>query len=148
MAVTITQGDIFTATTDVITNPVNCVGVMGKGLALEFKSRYPDLLHKYQTACETGTLRVGRAVLVRQPTGPHIVLFPTKHHWRDRSSEDEILAGVRMLAQQVSRWGIGSIAIPALGCGLGGLNWGLFKATLVEELERVPADVMLYEPDR
>jgi O-acetyl-ADP-ribose deacetylase (regulator of RNase III) len=120
------RGNILKAKTEAIVNPVNCVGVMGRGLALQFKHAFPDNFQAYCRACRRGELRPGRMLTfdagsVERPR--YIVNFPTKRHWRDKSLIEDIEAGLVFLAREVQLRGIQSIAIPPLGCGLGGLQW-------------------------
>ena len=120
------RGDIFAAHVEALTNPVNCVGVMGKGLALEFKRRYPTNFAAYARACTSGVLRPGQPVIFDPGVDMlprYIVNSPTKRHWRDPSRLDDIEAGLATLVSQIERLSIGSIAILPLGCGLGGLDW-------------------------
>ena len=114
-----TRGDIFAQPAEAIVNPVNCVGVMGRGLALQFKHRYPDAFLAYRHACAEGRVRPGRMFTFDTGCdGPRwIVHFPTKRHWRDRSAIGDIEAGLRDLAAIVARHGLPSIAIPPIGCG-------------------------------
>lgn len=144
------KGDLLRAQVDALINPVNCVGVMGKGLALQFRKEYPEMFRVYALACEAGEVLPGRIHV--WPTGaaalPRFILnFPTKRHWRDASRLDDIEAGLRDLVAVIQRLGIRSIAIPALGAGLGGLEWSAVRPLIVQVLEPlVAAEVHLYEP--
>lgn len=119
------QGDIFLAPAEALVNPVNCVGVMGKGLARQFKQRFPANFHAYRKACREGLVRPGNVFIF--DTGglnPRFIInFPTKRHWRDRSRLEDIQAGLRDLPREVVSRGICSVAVPPIGCGLGGLKW-------------------------
>jgi O-acetyl-ADP-ribose deacetylase (regulator of RNase III) len=120
------RGNILKAKTEALVNPVNCVGVMGRGLALQFKHAFPANFQAYFRACRRGELRPGR--MLTFDTGSvewprYVVNFPTKRHWRDKSLIEDIEAGLVSLAREVQLHGIQSIAIPPLGCGLGGLCW-------------------------
>ena len=143
-----TRGDIFAQPVDAIVNPVNCVGVMGRGLALQFKRRHPDAFPAYRRACAERRVRPGRVFMF--DTGcdrPRwIVHFPTKRHWRDRSTIGDIEAGLRDLAAALERHGIRSIAIPPLGCGLGGLDWRAVRPLVAACLDGIPATVIVLEP--
>lgn len=124
--VEIVSGDLFEADVDAITNAVNCVGVMGRGVALAFKQRFPDNFVAYKQACDAGSLRPGGVFVFDRGEAQRprfIVNFPTKDHWRDPSKLSDIEAGLQALATEIDRLSIRSIALPALGCGLGGLDW-------------------------
>ena len=146
---TLINGDLFASLADALINPINTHGVMGKGLALEFKRRYPRNFAAYKAAFERGELEVGRMFSV--PTGVlaprYIVNFPTKQHWRNPSKLEYVKQGLVALVQEISRLELESIAVPALGCGLGGLEWEdvlpIIKRTL-EPLESV--QVWVYPP--
>lgn len=117
------DGDIFMSGCDLIVIPVNCVGVMGRGLALEFRKRYPSRTSAYMQACNAKALRPG--VLAHSfINGTRFVFFPTKRHWRDPSRLEDVIMGLDA-----------SVAIPALGCGLGGLSWDLVRHEIVTRLE-------------
>lgn len=105
---------------EVLVNPVNCVGVMGRGLALEFKQRYPAMFKSYKEECDLKHIKIGKVWLFGE--NPIIVCFPTKLHWRDPSKIEWIEQGLIDLRQQILAYGIQSINLPMLGCGLGGLN--------------------------
>ncbi len=116
--------DIFEIQADAIVNPVNCQGVMGKGIALEMKKRYPLSYQAYRTACECGRLRPGVLLYVAGRGDERSVIhFPTKDHWRQPSRIEWIQAGIEDLKRHYEAWDLQSIAMPQLGCGLGGLNW-------------------------
>ena len=120
------SGDILAEDAEALVNPVNCVGVMGRGLALQFKKAFPENFLAYATACEEGGFRPGRMFVVDtlQITNPgYIINFPTKRHWRESSRLLDIEAGLKDLTQVIRARGIRSIAVPPLGSGLGGLEW-------------------------
>ncbi|MDG4764325.1 macro domain-containing protein [Solwaraspora sp. WMMD406] len=135
------HGNLLTADTDALVNTVNTVGVMGKGIALQFKRAYPENFRSYQAACKRGEVRLGRMFVVdRGIVGPrrYIINFPTKKHWRNPSKIDDIRAGLADLVDVVSRYEIGSIAIPALGCGNGGLDWAEIRPMIEDACRRMP----------
>ena len=118
-------GSIFDSTVQCIVNPVNCVGVMGKGLALEFKTHYPDMFKFYQKMCREGKLNLGQVGFYALKKDPSriICLFPTKQHWRDKSLVSSIDEGLIAFVIYAPEMKIESVAIPKLGCGLGGLDF-------------------------
>jgi O-acetyl-ADP-ribose deacetylase (regulator of RNase III) len=136
-----TTGDLFAENVDALVNAVNTVGVMGKGLALAFKQRFPENFAAYRAACDAGDLVPGKMfVFDRGDRSPRwIVNFPTKRHWRDASRLDDIRAGLASLIEEVQLRGIRSIALPALGCGLGGLAWSTVRPSIIEACTRLPA---------
>lgn len=146
MPIDLVHGDIFESRAQALVNPVNCVGVLGKGLAAEFARRFPAYAADYRWQCRMGDLRFGRVVGYRTADGLRIVSFPTKWHWRDRSSLVDIKAGLAELRLKVVVWGIRSMAVPALGCGLGGLAWDDVRPLLEAYLGPFPIPVELYEP--
>lgn len=117
------SGSILDSPAQVIVNPVNCRGVMGRGLALAFKQRYPDMFNEYARACRSGALRPGQVHAWRDGVGRWVVNFPTKEDWREPSRMEYLESGLTSLVQWVRDHDIASIAVPALGCGLGGLAW-------------------------
>ena len=131
-------------------NPVNCVGVMGKGLALQFKRAFPGNFEAYVSACMSGDVRLGRMFTCETGslTVPRFVVnFPTKHHWRDRSALKDIDNGLRHLVAVIKELNIRSLAVPALGCGLGGLSWREVKQSILRELGGLQdVEVTVYEP--
>lgn len=145
-----TKGNIFTSDTEAIVNPVNCVGVMGKGLALELKKRFPDNFEEYKKACEAKLLSPGKMLTYEasKDTSPRYVInFPTKDHWRQASKLVYVESGLISLRDEIKRLGIKSIALPALGCGLGGLDWELVKPAIEIILDDVECEVIVFEPD-
>lgn len=140
------QGNIFNSNAQVITNTVNCVGVMGKGLALEFKNRFPSMFADYQKKCLQHEVKIDRPYLWNGES-TQVLNFPTKKHWKDKSNLGDIKKGLQYLADNYDELGISSIALPPLGCGLGGLNWNDVKALIDETLGGIPdLDVFVYEP--
>jgi O-acetyl-ADP-ribose deacetylase (regulator of RNase III) len=143
------MGDIFTTSAQVVVNPVNCKGVMGKGLALAFKQRYPAMFVVYQQECQNGQLRVGRPTLYRE-SKPWILNFPTKDHWRDASKLEYLEQGLQYFVDHYKEMGIQSIAFPKLGAGLGKLSWDVIGPLMVKYLAQVDCDIVIYiaEGDR
>ena len=119
----VTRGDILKADAEALVNTVNCVGVMGRGIAAQFKRAYPKNFSVYQQACKRHEVQPGRMLIVEtgQLAAPRWVInFPTKRHWRGNSRIEDIDAGLAALVADIRRLGITSIAVPPLGCGLGG----------------------------
>lgn len=144
--VTFVKGDIFKSPSQVLTSAVNCVGVMGKGVALEFKNRYPQMFCDYKMKCEQGSVKLGQPYLWEDDSA-QVFNFPTKRHWRDNSLLQDIDDGLKYLAASYEKMGIQSIAMPALGCGLGGLSWSEVRPLIVKHLGAIPdLDVYVYEP--
>jgi O-acetyl-ADP-ribose deacetylase (regulator of RNase III) len=144
------NGDLFTDDAAAIVNAVNCVGVMGRGIALQFKKRFPDNFKFYEAACKRREVKLGK-MLVCSTESPHnpkyIVNFPTKHHWREASRIEDVKAGLIDLANVITSLNITSVAIPPLGCVLGGLNWSDVKPCIEAALSRLTGTrVVLYEP--
>lgn len=142
-------GDLFKAGADALVNTVNCVGIMGRGVALQFKKAYPANFRAYEAACKAGDVQPGRMFVheTGKFTPRFIVNFPTKRHWRGKSRIEDIEAGLVDLARQIPALGIRSIAIPPLGAGLGGLDWGQVRQRIETALRDVPGvDIIVYEP--
>jgi O-acetyl-ADP-ribose deacetylase (regulator of RNase III) len=137
-------GDIFTAETQVLVNPVNCVGGMGKGLALQFKQRYPEMFKVYRWQCQHDEISIGHPLLYQQSL-PWILNFPTKTHWRLPSQLSYIEAGLVALLPLCDQHDIKSIAFPKLGVGEGGLSWEEVKPLMESYLSQLNAEVLLYE---
>ncbi|WP_076606253.1 macro domain-containing protein [Cystobacter fuscus] len=145
-AVILKSGDLFTSNAQALVITVNCVGVMGKGIALEAKKRYPDMYEEYARLCKAGEMRLGRPMYVRRLVPPSFVLFPTKGHWRSVSNLADIRAGLDYLTRHVGVWGIESLAAPPLGCGAGGLEWAVIGPILYDNFEKLGVPVDLYVP--
>lgn len=126
--------NIFDTKMDAIINPVNCVGVMGKGLALEFKNKYPENFLKYKKVCDNNELTIGKCFTTFE-NGKYIVNFPTKNHWKNKSEYSYIEEGMLALIRHINHYNIKSISIPKLGCGLGGLEWNKVKQIIVDNLQ-------------
>ena len=144
------RGDLMLASTDAVVNAVNTVGVMGKGIALQFKHRFPENFRAYASACKRREVRIGAMFvhdqgILAQPRW--IINFPTKDHWRNPSELEYIRAGLEDLKRVIRDLGIASIAIPALGCSNGGLSWSAVKPlieTVLSELDGV--HIQVFEP--
>lgn len=145
--ITYKPGDIFQSNAQVITNTVNCVGVMGKGLALAFKTRFPEMNDDYVQRCRDGLVKPGQPYLWENDV-VQVLNFPTKRHWKQNSFLSDIEAGLKFLAENYAQMGIASIALPPLGCGLGGLNWIDVKNLINKYLGKIPdLDVYVYETE-
>jgi O-acetyl-ADP-ribose deacetylase (regulator of RNase III) len=144
------QGDILQAKAEALVNTVNCVGVMGRGIALQFKNVFPANFRVYEAACRRGEVQPGRMFVVDtgKLTGPqYIINFPTKRHWRGKSRIEDIEAGLGALVDEIRARNIRSIAIPPLGSGLGGLNWSEVRPLIESALAALPeVDVQVFEP--
>ena len=144
------QGDLLEEKAEALVNTVNCVGVMGKGIALQFKQAYPENFRHYEKACKASEIQPGRIFTVA--TGSllnprYIINFPTKRYWRNNSKIEDIKSGLVALVQQVQRLDITSIAMPALGCGNGGLNWANVKPLIESAFAQLPdVQVIIFEP--
>lgn len=114
--ITINKGDIFESECQYLVNPVNCEGIMGKGLALQFKAKYPSVFTMYQDLCDKKQVKIGQLVLI-----DNVILFPTKDKWHKPSKIEYIALGLPKLGELIKK--VPSVAIPALGCGLGNLRW-------------------------
>jgi O-acetyl-ADP-ribose deacetylase (regulator of RNase III) len=144
------HGDILSADVEALVNTVNCVGVMGRGIALQFRKAFPENFKAYKAACDRGELRPGKLFIHEQAqlTNPrYMINFPTKKHWQGKSRIEYIDAGLQALVQEVQHVGIRSIAIPPLGCGLGALKWSDVRPRIERALSMLPdVHVLLYEP--
>ncbi|WP_049945783.1 macro domain-containing protein [Butyrivibrio sp. LC3010] len=137
------KGDIFASPAQVITNTVNLEGVMGKGIALEFKKRYPKMFEAYKRKCDSGEFKMGNLFLFRD-LNKTILLFPTKDKWRNKSQLEYIEMGLQKFADKWDVLGISSIAFPALGCGNGGLRWNDVQPLMEKYLRKLPIDIYIY----
>lgn len=143
--VRIVTGDLLQSKQQTLINTVNTVGVMGKGIALAFKKRYPEMYADYVKRCERGEVKLGRPYAF--PAADHLIVnFPTKGHWRAVSRLADIVAGLEHLEANYRSWGVTSLAVPPLGCGNGQLEWDVVGPTLVRHLSRLEVPVELYAP--
>lgn len=144
------EGNLLNAQVDALVNTVNCVGVMGKGLALQFKQAFPEMFKAYQRAAKAGEVRLGRMHVYETGAlwGPrYIINFPTKDHWRANSRMEDIEAGLEELVRVVRALGVESAAIPPLGSGYGGLRWEEVRPKIVAAFEALPeVRVVVFEP--
>lgn len=144
----IRRGDLLEAEVEALVNPVNCVGVMGRGLALAFRTRFPDNFEAY-AACRRGAVVPGEMFVfgTGRPQPRWIVNFPTKRHWRERSRMDDLARGLSSLTDTIREREIRSLALRALGCGLGGLEWRAVRARIEAALAPfAEVRTLLYEP--
>jgi O-acetyl-ADP-ribose deacetylase (regulator of RNase III) len=144
------HGDILKAKADALVNTVNTVGVMGRGIALQFRKAFPEMFKAYETACKRGEIEPGtvRSYDLNRFEQPHYVInVATKKHWRGKSRIDYIESGLRALVDEVKRLGIKSVAVPPLGCGLGGLDWEEVRPLIERAFAPLPdVHVLLFEP--
>ncbi|MBF0290381.1 MAG: macro domain-containing protein [SAR324 cluster bacterium] len=144
------SGNILKADAEAIVNTVNCVGVMGKGIALQFKKAYPENFKVYEKECRDKKMKVGKMLTFHTSSlmNPrYIINFPTKRHWKGKSRYEDIESGLAALVEEVKQFNIQSIAIPPLGCGLGGLEWPKVRKMIEEAFAPLAeVHVLLYEP--
>jgi O-acetyl-ADP-ribose deacetylase (regulator of RNase III) len=145
-----TSGNLLRADAEALINTVNTEGVMGKGIALQFKKAYPAMYDAYRKAAKSGEIRLGHMHVwpTGQMTGPkYVINFPTKGHWKSNSKLKDIESGLEDLIDVVRRLGIDSIAVPPLGCGNGGLDWSDVRPRIVAAFDKVPdVEVLLFPP--
>jgi len=139
-------GDIFESKAQTLVNTVNCVGVMGKGIALEFRKRFPDMYNDYVQRCKARQVKLGQPYLYERLAPPWILNFPTKDHWRSVSRLEDIIAGLHYLQDHCREWGIMSLGVPPLGCGQGQLEWRVVGPTLYRHLKGLDIAVELFAP--
>lgn len=139
-------GDIFQSNAQTLVNTVNCVGVMGKGVALEFKKRWPNLMQDYEQKCALKEVQPGVPYLYTDILGTSIINFPTKGHWRSASRLDDIKKGLKLFVENYKTWKIESVAFPPLGCGNGGLEWDLVGPLMYSELSKIDIPVEIFAP--
>ncbi len=147
----LTQGNLLAAPTEALVNTVNTVGIMGRGIALQFKQAYPAMFREYERACKAGEVKLGQVQVVDLgglAGGPRWILnFPTKGHWRADSRMGDIESGLKDLVATIQKLNIRSIAIPPLGCGNGGLDWNDVRPRIEAALAAVPdVEALVYAP--
>ena len=141
------NGDIFKSDVEAIVNPVNCVGIMGKGLALQFKNMFPENFKAYKKACDNKHVVIGKMFMFyngKRNNPKFIINFPTKRHWKENSQLQDIKIGLNDLLHNLNYYNIKSIAMPALGCGLGNLDWKTVRSIIEETFKNIPNDVKVY----
>ncbi|HVO79487.1 MAG TPA: macro domain-containing protein [Terriglobales bacterium] len=139
-------GDIFESKAQTLVNTVNTVGVMGKGIALGFRKRFPEMYDDYVHRCQRREVRLGKPYLFRRIVPPNVINFPTKEHWRSVSRLSDITDGLLYLQARISEWGVTSLAVPPLGCGEGKLEWRIVGPSLYRHLADLEIPVELYAP--
>jgi uncharacterized protein YwgA/O-acetyl-ADP-ribose deacetylase (regulator of RNase III) len=139
-------GNIFDSKSQTLINTVNCVGIMGKGIALGFKERFPDMYKDYVKRCRAGEVQLGRPYLYRQFMLPWVINFPTKYDWRSVTRLEDIERGMQYLLAHYKEWGVTSLAVPPLGCGEGQLEWRIVGPTMYRYLKRMDIPVEFYAP--
>ena len=138
------RGDLLASDLQTHVNCVNCVGVMGAGIALAFKRRHPAMFADYAARCARGEVARGVPYLYRGDGRPQVVNFPTKGHWRGAARLEDVEAGLARLAAHVEEWGVTSLAVPLLGCGLGGLDETAVRALIERHLGALGVPVRVY----
>jgi O-acetyl-ADP-ribose deacetylase (regulator of RNase III) len=147
----LTNGNLLTAPAEALVNTVNTVGIMGRGIALQFKQAYPAMFREYERACKAGEVKLGKVQvfdLGGLAGGPRwIINFPTKGHWRADSRIADVHAGLKDLVATVRKLHIRSIAIPPLGCGNGGLDWNQVRPLIEAAFTDLPeVEALVYSP--
>ncbi len=139
-------GDILQSKAQTLINTVNCVGIMGKGIALEFKKRFPEMFEDYAERCERKEVKPGVPYLYKTLFPPQIINFPTKDHWKSVSRIADIERGLQLLVTHYKEWGVTSVAIPPLGCGNGQLEWKAVGPLIYRYASQIDIPVELYAP--
>ncbi len=139
-------GDMLKSKAQTLVNTVNCVGIMGKGIALEFKNRFPEMFKDYVQRCERHEVRLGQPYIYKSLFGQQILNFPTKEHWKSVSKVSDIEEGLDYLLAHYKHWRITSIAIPPLGCGNGQLEWKVVGPLIYERANKMDIPVEMYAP--
>jgi O-acetyl-ADP-ribose deacetylase (regulator of RNase III) len=144
------EGDILKAEVQALVNTVNTVGIMGKGIALQFKKAFPEMFRDYERACARGEVETGKMHVFDRGSlfNPRYVInFPTKKHWKSNSKIADIQSGLQDLIHQIKALGITSIAVPPLGCGHGGLDWSEVQPLIIEAFATIPdVKALIYQP--
>ena len=146
--ITVINGNIFNTKAQTIVNTVNCVGVMGKGIALVFKLRYPSMFEQYQKYCKQNLIAVGKLWIYKgEPTNPWVLNFPTKTHWKLPSEYEYIEKGLQKFVDTYKEKGITSIAFPLLGANNGGLDKDKIMETMLHYLSKCDIPIEIYQYD-
>jgi O-acetyl-ADP-ribose deacetylase (regulator of RNase III) len=144
------EGNIFHTDMQTIAITVNCKGVMGKGIALDMKTKAPEAYEEYRNLCENGEIKIGQPVIYDKEldvlNGKKLLFFPTKNHWKNKSDLLEIRRGLEWFVEHYENMDIESIAFPALGCGNGGLSWSGVKPLMEKLLKDLDIEIEIYPP--
>lgn len=146
MMITIKLGNLFESKSATLVNTVNCVGIMGKGIALDFKKKYPDMYKEYLDMCKNKQITPGQPYLYQDLFGSSIINFPTKDHWKSPSKLSYIVNGLKWFVDNYEELGITSVSFPPLGCGNGGLTWELVGPIMYKMLKDLPISIEMYAP--
>lgn len=148
MAIKIKKGNYFNSKCGILVNTVNCVGVMGAGVALLHKNKYPEQFEVYKHMCKNNRIKIGKLYFWRGTTlgyDKDVLLFPTKVHWRNISKLQFIEIGLKTFVNSYKDFDITSIAFPKLGCNNGGLDWRDVKPLMIKYLGKLPIDIEIWE---
>ncbi len=137
---------MFETSAQTLVNTVNCVGVMGKGVAKTFKEQYPSMFSDYKQRCNQKQVKPGEPYFYNDMLGVSILNFPTKDHWRSVSRLSDVIKGLDIFVEKYKEWGITSIAFPPLGCGNGGLDWAVVGPLMYQRLSSLDIDIEIYAP--
>ncbi|MBC8481572.1 MAG: macro domain-containing protein [Planctomycetes bacterium] len=146
MSIKVLIGNLFESKSQTLVNTVNCIGIMGKGIAQEFKKHYPEMFKDYKSLCDRGAVQLGQPYIFRTLYDKAIINFPTKKHWRSVSRVEDIINGLDYFIEKYKEWGVTSIAFPPLGCGNGGLEWDVLGPLMYQKLSSLDIDVEIYAP--
>ena len=146
MSINVLIGNLFESKAQTLVNTVNCVGIMGKGIAQEFKKRYSEMFKKYKSLCDRGAVQLGQPYIFKTLYDKVIINFPTKKHWRSVSRVEDIINGLEYFIEKYKDWGVTSVAFPPLGCGNGGLEWDIVGPLMYQKLSSLDIHVEIYAP--
>lgn len=146
MSINVLIGNLFESKAQTLVNTVNCVGIMGKGIAQEFKKRYPEMFKDYKSLCDRGAVQLGQPYIFKTLYDKVIINFPTKKHWRSVSRVEDIINGLEYFIEKYKDWGVTSVAFPPLGCGNGGLEWDIVGPLIYQKLSSLDIYVEIYAP--
>lgn len=144
--ITVLVGDMFETPMQTLVNTVNCVGIMGKGIAKTFRDRFPNMFEDYKRRCASKQVQPGVPYYYHDMLGSSVLNFPTKGHWRSSSKVADIVRGLDLFIENYQEWGITSIAFPPLGCGNGGLDWDLVGPLMYQKLAPLDINIEIYAP--
>jgi O-acetyl-ADP-ribose deacetylase (regulator of RNase III)/uncharacterized protein YwgA len=139
-------GDLFESQAQTLVNTVNCIGVMGKGVAEQFKRRFPEMFQDYKARTDRKAVHLGQPYFYRDSSGVQIINFPTKDHWRSPARLTDIERGLNYLVAHIDEWAVTSLALPPLGCGNGGLEWSEVGPLIYQKLHHLPISIEVFAP--